>query len=386
MGKGKLRSGFLVFFLVCVSLLTGCDLPQVSAEERLFLPLAVEFLGAYQLPSTKFQDTPVGGLSGITYDRPQDLFYAVSDDRSDRAPARFYTLKMELDETTPTMPKIKTIAVQAVTTLKQKAGEPYAKGTIDPEGIALSPLDSVFISSEGAPTAGLPPFIGEFDRKTGVLKRTLPLPAAFLPSSAEDAPRQGVQNNLALEALTLNAGATKGDPFNLFTATEGALLQDQTDPNPEGGTKVRMVHYYVQPALITLLGEHLYELDPKPQRVLREGLSELLAIDQAGHFIALERSLGLTGFTAKLFQTTSGTASDTSRVPSFRGTLKGIQPMRKQLLLDLQDLNIRLDNLEGMTLGPRLSDGSQSLLLVSDDNFQPIERNQFLLFRLKGSA
>jgi hypothetical protein len=36
-----------------------------------------------------------------------------------------------------------------------------------------------------------------------------------------------------------------------------------------------------------------------------------------------------------------------------------------------------------MTLGPRLADGSRSLILVSDDNFNPNQVNQFLLFRLK---
>jgi hypothetical protein len=52
--------------------------------------------------------------------------------------------------------------------------------------------------------------------------------------------------------------------------------------------------------------------------------------------------------------------------------------------LDLSELGIYLDNLEGMTLGPRLPDGSQSLVLVSDNNFNDIQLTQFLLFRLNG--
>jgi hypothetical protein len=35
-----------------------------------------------------------------------------------------------------------------------------------------------------------------------------------------------------------------------------------------------------------------------------------------------------------------------------------------------------------MTLGSRLPDGSQSLVLVSDDNFNEAQVTQFLLFRL----
>jgi hypothetical protein len=59
--------------------------------------------------------------------------------------------------------------------------------------------------------------------------------------------------------------------------------------------------------------------------------------------------------------------------------------LRKKLLLDLNELGISLDNLQGMTLGPRLSDGTQSLLLVSNNNFVKEQGSQFLLFRLNSS-
>ncbi|NEO01152.1 MAG: esterase-like activity of phytase family protein, partial [Moorea sp. SIO3I7] len=59
-------------------------------------------------------------------------------------------------------------------------------------------------------------------------------------------------------------------------------------------------------------------------------------------------------------------------------------PLQKKLLLDLSELGIYLDNLEGMTLGPRLSDGTQSLILVSDNNFSEAQVTQFLLFGIKG--
>ena len=51
-------------------------------------------------------------------------------------------------------------------------------------------------------------------------------------------------------------------------------------------------------------------------------------------------------------------------------------------MFDLKDLEIELDNLEGMTVGPRLPDGSQSLLLISDDNFNDKQISQLFLFRL----
>ena len=54
----------------------------------------------------------------------------------------------------------------------------------------------------------------------------------------------------------------------------------------------------------------------------------------------------------------------------------------KTLLLNLDDLGIPLDNVEGMTLGPKLPDGRQSLVMVSDNNFATSQFTQFLLFAI----
>ncbi|KAM3090365.1 esterase-like activity of phytase family protein [Phormidesmis sp. 146-35] len=381
------RSGLWAIVLLS-TLLTACSLPQVSAEDRLFLPISVEFLEAYTLPKTTFQDTPVGGLSALTYDRPQNLFYAVSDDRSDRTPARFYTMALALN---PDKSKIETVSIKAVTTLKTETGQPFEKGTIDAEGIALSPIDSLFISSEGVVRDGVAPFIGEFDLKTGQLKRKLPIPEAFLPDDSNQLlQKRGIQDNAGFEPLTLNAGAASMgamEPYRLFTATESSLIQDLEPANANQGAKNRLLHYLVEDDRFTLISQHLYPLEPKPVGAFDQGLSELLAIDQAGHFLSLERSFGLQGFQVKLFQIATGSATDISTIASLKGTLKGTQPIRKRLLLDFNQLDIPIDNLEGMAIGPRLSDGSQSLILVSDDNFNSLNQvTQFLLLRLKGKV
>ncbi|PSB21526.1 endonuclease/exonuclease/phosphatase [Phormidesmis priestleyi ULC007] len=370
--------------IALLTLLTACNLPQVSAEDRLFLPLSLEFSGAYTLPKTTVKETLVGGLSGLTYDRKQNLFYAVSDDRSDRAPARFYTLKLELDSTHSTIAEV---VVKDVTILKQEDGQPFGKNTIDPEGIALSSRDSVFISSEGVIHDGVLPFIGEFDLKTGQLRRKLPIPEAFLPDPDHPLQPRGVQDNLAFESLTLNAQAAsmKGsEPFRLFTATESSLAQDQDLSDLKQGAKNRFLHYLIENDRATLISEHLYQLDPKPAYAFDQGLCEMLAIDQAGHFLSLERSFGMQGFQIKIFQAASGGATDISTIESLRGS-KSIAPIRKRLVMDLNDLDLSLDNLEGMTLGPLFPDGSQSLVIVSDDNFNNLTQvTQFLLFKLNG--
>lgn len=394
-GSQRLR-GFLpwrwlgLLVLPLVLLLSSCSLPQIQPEDRLFLDLSLEFLGAYPLPKQDFAGTKVGGLSGLTYDRQRNRFYAVSDDRSNFAPARFYTLELGLTQS-PDAPTIQQVRLESVTTLKGEDGQPFAAGTVDLEGIALSPRQSFFIASEGVAEQGIAPFIDEFDRDTGAWRSRLPIAKRYLPESAT-----GVQNNLGFESLTLNAEGYSNpqlEPFRLFAATESALVQDlapslssdQPDAaaSSAAGTPVRFLHYLVGEDQAPLIAEHLYLTEPLPAGAENLGLSELLILDQGGHFLSLERSFGLAGFGGKLFQLAIGGATDIAAFPRLNGDTLGITPIFKRLLLDLSDLGIPLDNFEAMTLGPQLADGSQSLVLVSDDNFNDLQTTEFLLFRLK---
>jgi hypothetical protein len=372
--------------------LTSCTITPVKAEDRIFLDLKLDFLGEYRLPKMRFAETTVGGLSGIVYDRQQNRFYAISDDRSDRNPARFYTLKLNL-KPTATLPDslIQSVEIEKVTTLKNAEGQPFAKGTIDPEGIALTPRQSVFISSEGVTKDGVNPFVNEFDLATGEQRSVLSIPDRFLPKSGENP--TGIRDNQGFESLTLSAvGFASGqqlEPFRLFTANESALAQDlppnfPPDTLPPVSAPVRVLHYLVgeEAASTMLISEHVYLLDQPPPEAQNQGLTELLVLDQAGHFLSLERSFG-AGFGAKLFQIAMGGANDTSGFEAFPEGIGGITPIRKELLLNLAELGIPLDNLEGMTLGPQLADGTQTLLLVSDDNFNDLQATQFLLFRLR---
>lgn len=373
-------------------LITGCDPSQaISVESRTFLNLSLDFLGEYQLAKQSFQDTPVGGFSALTYDRQRDRFYALSDDRSALAPARFYTLKLSLDTNTTEKPSLEKVAIESVTFLKNEDGKTFPKGTIDPEGIALSPKGTIFVSSEGDRNLGTAPFIREFDLKTGQQLRSLPIPERFLANdnSKDDQPPRGIQNNLGFESLTAEPGsslaAVTGDPFRLFTATESALVQDNLPDTSIQSPRIRLLHYLIgniaRPMVVT---EHLYLLDPAPNGAIFHGLTDLVTVDAGGHFLSLERSYGLLGGSAKIYQIATSAATDTSGIATLNVDVSRIDAIKKKLLLDLSGLGIYLDNLEGMTLGPRLADGSQSVVLVSDNNFNDIQLNQFLLFRLNG--
>jgi hypothetical protein len=372
--------------LLLLVVLSGCALPQVSAEERLFLPLQVDLLDVFTLPPQTFAETPVGGLSALAYDPIKDVFYALSDDRGSLAPPRFYTLDITTEATAAQGAKIQSVDVAAVTFLKDADGAPYPANRLDAEGLALSPRRTLFISSEGVVATASPPTLQEYNLD-GALKTEFRLPDRVLPAPAadEESLPRGVRDNLGLEGLTLSPAASTGafEPFRLFLSTESALAQD-FDENPENPLTNRFLHYLIGPDQSTLIAEHAYPLSPEPLGAVSNGLSEILAIDQGGHFLALERVFGIRGFEIKLFQLATGGATDISTLPQL-STLEGVRPIQKQLVLDLATLEApiaALDNLEGMALGPPLPDGSRSLWLISDDNFSPDQSTQIWLLRL----
>ncbi|MCT7974343.1 esterase-like activity of phytase family protein [Laspinema olomoucense] len=329
----------------------------------------IEYLGEFQIPTGFiFQDTPLGGFSGITYDTQRNLYYALSDDRAIQGPARFYNLEIQLN------PLV--VTPIGVTPLVDQSSRPFPSYSLDPEGIALTRRDSLFISSEGDVVQDIQPFIKEFSRE-GKEIQSLPLPDKFLPQNS-----QGIRDNQAFESLTLSPS----EQF-LYTATETALVQDGEPANLEKGTPVRILQYDLttgQPAQEFYYLTEPVQTEPKsPDGLTIHSLVELLAWDET-KLLSLER--GFTedvGNTGLLYEVSLQGATDIQPIESLKDVdIQNIQPAQKRLLLDLQTLNIPMDNLEGMTFGPQLADGRRSLILVSDNNFNPLQVTQFLVFAI----
>ncbi|MBE8986552.1 phytase [Nostoc sp. LEGE 12450] len=331
---------------------------------------------------------PVGGLSGVTYDTINNRYYAISDDRSQVASARFYTFTTADSGVTFTN----------VTPLKDSNSNFFAINSLDPEGIALTNNGTVFISSEGEvnPTVGrvTNPFIKEFSLTTGQEVRSLLVPTKFLPVvqdtnsngivDAGDTQTSGVYNNLAFESLTITP-----DQKTLFSATENALFQDGLRASLTSGSPSRILQYNLvsgQPEK-----EYLYITDaiadvPNPSTGFADnGLVDLLAIDNRGTLLALERSFAQgVGNTIKIYEVSLQGSTDISFYDSLNNLsteqIATIQPAQKRLLLNLNDLDLPngTDNIEGITFGPKLADGSQSIVLVSDNNFNQSQFTQIL--------
>lgn len=380
----KLLIGFCLVFLATFVI----DHSLARAGDRTFMNVSLDFINEYKLPKQKFENTPVGGLSGLDYDRINDIFYAISDDRSEFAPARFYALKLKFSQKKE-QPNLEKVEVIGVDFLKDKTGSTYRQGEIDPEGIALTGDRTVLISSEGVTSKGIPPFIDEFDLLTGKWVRSLPIPQRYLFEPKKDpnpnrsdlskAEPQGVRDNLGFEALTIIRDSI-GDPYRVFTVTENALAQD-AQSDQQQPSESRFLHYLVGNIAPLIVAEHRYPVEAMTPPVTQIGVNDIVALDRGGHFLALERSNGGNGLSAKIWQIFTGDANDTSAIKSFR-TSPNVRSIRKKLVFDLATLGIKLDNLEGMEIGPRLADGSRSLILVSDDNFSDNQFTQFLLFRL----
>jgi len=341
-------------------------------------------------------DTPMGGLSGVVYDVAKGLFYAISDDRSQFGPARFYTFTLN--------PATSDITFTNVTPITDTSGNLFPALSLDPEGIALTSNGTVFISSEGEanPSVGrvTNPFIKEFDLTTGKEIRTLLVPSKFLPVvqdtngdgvvNAGDTQTSGVRNNLAFESLTISP-----DQTTLYTATENALLQDGDRTSLTAPSRSRVIQYNLvtgQPEK-----EYLYLADaiakvPTGGTAADSGLVDLLAIDNRGTLLALERSFAVgQGNTIKIYEVTIQGATDITTINSLSGItsdqLAAIQPVQKRLILNLDTLNLPnsdgnhptgTDNIEGLSFGPRLADGRQSIVLVSDNNFGATQFTQIL--------
>ncbi|UEM22479.1 esterase-like activity of phytase family protein [Skermanella mucosa] len=337
----------------------------------------VEFQGAAFLATgTEFEGTEIGGLSALTWDPERGVFHALSDSRGGETGApRFYTLELDLADGRFANDDL---SVTGVTFLSDADGEPFADAAVDPEGLAYAGSGKLYLSSEGDASAVIPPFVNEFSlegRQTGAFD----IPEKFLPAGDGGS---GIRNNLAFESLTLTP-----DERTLYSATENALAQDGSVAGLDQGSPSRILAFDTADG--TVKAEYLYETHavaepPVPEDAFAtNGLVDLLALDNTGTLLALERSFSTgVGNTIKLYEARIGGADDISGIEALDGLDKAPKAVEKELVFDFAGIGLPLDNVEGMALGPVLPDGRQSLTFVSDNNFSDTQFTQFLVFAL----
>ncbi|AFM05428.1 hypothetical protein Fleli_3088 [Bernardetia litoralis DSM 6794] len=370
-----------------------------NAEKDLKPPFELRFIGEQIIPfeeqfGSNNEKMTVGGLSGIDYDKTTDLYYLISDDLFDSiGRLRFYTAKLNY-----TKDNFDSLKINSVNFLKQENGQVYptkSEGTktADPESIRFSTeSNTIFWSSEGDRKRNIVPFIAEIDTNGNQIKK-IKLPSHFIDTTEN----KGWYQNAAIEALTLTNNSEK-----IWFLSETPLQQDgQMTKKTTGIFPIRLIGLDRKTSAFEK--EFVYLAEPlakEPVPKTAYGLNGIVEIlewktdknekSENTQFLVLERSYSQgyqenKGTVVKLFLVETQNATDSKNIESLKNALpnKDYIPLKKQLIADLSKMNLsHIDNIEGMTLGKTLENGNKTIIFVSDNNFQPIQKTQFLIFEI----
>ena len=346
----------------------------------------LKFLSEYEIThNLSFKGTTVGGLSGIDYDKNKQVYYMISDDRSAVNPARYYTAKIFF-----TPKKIDSVVFVDVTTFLNAENKPYPNSkqdpahTPDPEALRYDPITKqMFWTSEGERIVNQKDTVLENPSITvihpdGKYIDTFPLPENLRMKAIEKGPRQ----NGTLEGLTF------ADNYKtLFVNLEEPTYEDGPRADVQKNNSwIRIFKYDIATKKNT--AQYAYELDPVAYPAVPEnafkinGIPDILSLGD-NKLLVIERSFstGRLACTIKVFLVDLTDASNIINTASLKNS-PAKHPLIKKLLLNMDDLKIYTDNIEGVTFGPDLPNGHKSLVFIADNNFNPMEKSQVMLFEV----
>ena len=338
---------------------------------------SINFLDELVIPdAAQFQSTTIGGLSGIDYH--EGNWYMISDDAN--APIRAYRASIDLSGD-----RLNSINFNQVITLRNTSNASFSAGTVDPEGLRFDAARNELVwISEGNINGGEAPQV-YISNPDGSFINTLGVSARFSGTNIAD-----LRHNGTFESISTSVD---GDGF--WVGMELPLVSDGEEPQlSDTQSPVRIT--YVDRESRQGQRQFAYELDPiaeapvAPSTFAVNGLVELLQYD-ADRFLALERSFATGhadgGNTVKIYLVDASGATDVLQVDDL--TSASYTAASKILLFDFESVRSQLtdgivDNIEGITYGPQLENGKQSLVLVADNNFSAFgpQLNQLVLFEI----
>ncbi len=360
--------------------LSGCLAPEkTGAAGGSVVSLPVEVIAVTTVPADfQIDDVPFGGISGIDRNPETGDWFLISDDRSEYGPARFYLADIPVDDA-----GIGQIRFRRMVPVQTPSGglfPPRGTGTesADGESIRYDPrTGELWWSSEGDAAAGAGPSIRRMSQE-GVWLGTQALPSML---EVDSRARTGPRPNLSFEGMDWHS-----DGEDYWLAMEAPLAQDGPLASSRDGALVR-ISLLSRDGAIRRQRAYLTERVPQhaANRLADNGISEILDLGDGRHLLVLERAgvqregggFSFT-FRTQLYCTSMDGGEDTSGLATLAG--HDVRPAPKRLVLDLAGLaQVPPANFEGMAWGPRLKDGRATLLLVSDNNFDPAEHTTFLL-------
>jgi hypothetical protein len=354
----------IVYFFLMLTFLFSCNNKK---------DLELHFLDEYVVEdSLLVKTTLVGGLSGIDYE-DGNYFFVVDDPKK----PRFLKAKIVLQKN-----KIISVDYENMTILNDSTSSYYKENVLDLESIFIDKeTKEINFVSEGSINSGKSPSIFSTD-KNGKLIHVYELP-------------KSLKNNQTFKHNAVFEGSSKStDHRGFWVSVEGPLKIDGEDPRfIKTSSPIRIT--YFNKTTKKAIKQFAYQLEhiirPSKGDVNLNGVTALVEYKE-NHFLIVERTYqsgyGSYGNIVKIFEASiDKTTTNILEIDSLRKT-KYI-PLRKRLLFNFDTIKNKLtngiiDNIEGITLGPILANGNQSVLLVSDNNFQTYGRqlNQFILLEI----
>lgn len=328
----------------------------------------VRLVDSIELDPARF-DEAFGGISGIDYDARRRRWLLLSDDRSEHAPARLYTVEIGRSAKGWRVGKARRLP------LRDARGQPFprpglGREAVDPEAIRVSPSGrAVFWSSEGDAKGGHGPAVFRANRR-GRAQERLALPANLRRDSAG---RRGPRDNASFEGLDFSPDGA------LWIAMEAPLIEDGLSAAEGRAPLVRFTRLREgEPTR-----QFAYRVDAPPQGA-DNGVTEILAIDDA-RMLVLERSGAPIGdgsyrFRCRLYLADFAAASDVAGSGSL--ATAAVTPAAKRLMVDFDTLPDNPGNLEAMAWWPSPGGRRDRIVVVNDDNFFAGEPTRLLLLAL----
>jgi len=229
---------------------------------------------------------------------------------------------------------------------------------LDGEGLVIDG-DQAWVATEGRRSQERPAQLLRVSLVSGALLEAVPLPPLWQPQ-----PQQGLNSNAGPEGLArLNR---PGEPLALLMAAERPLLQDPDD-------QVRLLRWHW----------------PRPNRSRREPPQ---ASEQGALEAPADGPWGLTDLQV-LHPQQPGAPLLLTLWRRYREPLQWSNQLRLYRLpepgqvmkaihhWDLQQVGLTPENWEGLSVASALSPAQPSLLLVSDDNRNPLQTSRLAMLR-----
>ena len=314
----------------------------------------------------------LGGLSGIRYNEKTKTLYAISDDRSSFAPARFYEFKIDVVKNKLNIHSPKKV------TLKDLSGKHFSKSKIDFEDIDFDKNGNILITDEGNINGIqiLPPRILVFNPK-GKMIEEIEVAKELIPIKKNGHFVAGTRDNMSLEALSLSSDKSK-----LFTMPENAIKQDGPEASLDKACFIPLYEYHLNSkGKYKIKKKYSYPFGPIDTIENR--------IKSAKYFAGVTAILSTEENKLLVLERIYYPILNTNTIKLFNVTLYKDGALKKVLNLNLDKIlpyfknHKSLDNLEGLTFGPRLENGHRTLIIVSDNNFRSAQRTHFIVFEIE---